>query len=55
MPSFGLSQIYGEPTAQSWEIWAKTSFTTKAAQPRRPEVCMNYPRGGMSVWDWPVD
>ena len=34
--------------------WAKVFFNNKGVAAKATEVCMNYPRGDMSVWDWPV-
>nr|WP_048468587.1 DUF5078 domain-containing protein [Mycolicibacterium chlorophenolicum] len=48
------TNIYGEPMAQRWGNWAKPFFNNKGVAAKATDVCMNYPRGDMSVWDWPV-
>jgi len=48
------TNIYGEPMAQRWGNWAKAFFNNKGVAARATDVCLNYPRGDMSVWDWPV-
>jgi len=40
--------------AQRWGNWAKAFFNNKGVAAKATEVCTNYPRGDMSVWDWPV-
>ncbi len=48
------TNIYGEPMAQRWGNWAKVFFNNKGVVAKATDVCMNYPAGDMSVWDWPV-
>lgn len=48
------TNIYGEPMAQRWGNWAKAFFNNKGVAAKATDVCMTYPRGDMSVWDWPV-
>lgn len=47
------TDIYGEPMAQRWGNWAKAFFNNKGVAAKATDVCMSYPRGDMSVWDWP--
>lgn len=48
------TDIHGEPMAQRWANWAKPFFNNKGVAARATDVCMTYPPGDMSVWDWPV-
>lgn len=48
------TNIWGEPMAQRWGNWAKVFFNNKGVVAKGTDVCMNYPRGDMSVWAWPV-
>lgn len=48
------TNIYGEPMAQRWGNWAKAFFNNNGVAAKATDVCMTYPRGDMSVWDWPV-
>ena len=45
---------YYEQVATHWGNWAKVFFNNKGVTAKATDVCMNYPRGDMSVWDWPV-
>jgi hypothetical protein len=40
--------------ATRWGNWAKVFFNNKGVVAKAAAVCMNYPRGDLSVWDWPV-
>jgi len=44
--------IYYEQVATHWGNWAKIFFNNKGVVAKATEVCMNYPRGDMSVWNW---
>jgi hypothetical protein len=48
------TNVYYEQMATHWGNWAKVFFNNKGVVARATDVCMNYPRGDMSVWDWPV-
>lgn len=43
-----------EQVAHRWGNWAKVFFNNKGVVAHATDVCMNYPAGDMSVWDWPV-
>jgi hypothetical protein len=44
--------IYYEQVATHWGNWAKIFFHNKGVVAKATEVCMNYPRGDMAVWNW---
>ncbi|UMB69751.1 DUF5078 domain-containing protein [Mycobacterium paraterrae] len=46
------TNIYYEQVATRWGNWAKIFFNNKGVVAKATEVCMNYPRGDMSVWNW---
>jgi hypothetical protein len=48
------TNVYYEQVATHWGNWAKLFFNNKGVVAHATDVCMNYPRGDMSVWDWPV-
>lgn len=48
------TNIYYEQVATRWGNWAKVFFNNKGVVAKAAAVCMNYPRGDMSVWAWPV-
>lgn len=48
------TNVYYEQVATHWGNWAKVFFNNKGVTAKATDVCMNYPRGDMSVWDWPV-
>ena len=48
------TNVYYEQVATRWGNWAKVFFNNKGVVAHATDVCMNYPRGDMSVWDWPV-
>jgi hypothetical protein len=48
------TNVYFENVATHWGNWAKLFFNNKGVVAKATDVCMNYPRGDMSVWDWPV-
>ena len=48
------TNVYYENVATHWGNWAKLFFNNKGVVAKATDVCMNYPRGDMSVWDWPV-
>jgi hypothetical protein len=48
------TNIYYEQVATRWGNWAKIFFNNKGVVAKATDVCMSYPRGDMSVWDWPV-
>ena len=48
------TNVYYEQTATRWGNWAKLFFNNKGVVAHATDVCMNYPKGDMSVWGWPV-
>jgi hypothetical protein len=48
------TNVYYENVATHWGNWAKLFFNNKGVVAHATDVCMNYPRGDMSVWDWAV-
>ncbi|KAA0108315.1 DUF5078 domain-containing protein [Mycolicibacterium sp. P1-5] len=48
------TNVYYEFVATRWGNWAKLFFNNKGVVAKATDVCMNYPRGDMSIWDWPV-
>ena len=48
------TNIYYEQVATRWGNWAKIFFNNKGVVAHATNVCMNYPRGDMSVWNWVV-
>ncbi len=48
------TNIYYEQVATRWGNWAKIFFNNKGVVAHATDVCMNYPRGDMSVWNWVV-
>ena len=48
------TNVYYEQVATRWGNWAKVFFHNKGVVAKATDVCMNYPRGDMSVWAWPV-
>ena len=48
------TNVYYEQVATRWGNWAKIFFNNKGVVAHATDVCMEYPRGDMSVWHWPV-
>ena len=48
------TNIYYEQVATRWGNWAKVFFNNKGVVAHATDVCMNYPKGDMSVWNWEV-
>jgi hypothetical protein len=46
------TNVYYENVATHWGNWAKLFFNNKGVVAKATDVCMNYPKGDMSVWDW---
>jgi hypothetical protein len=46
------TNIYYEQMATHWSNWAKIFFNNKGVVAKATEVCDQYPKGDMSVWDW---
>jgi Domain of unknown function (DUF5078) len=46
------TNIYYEQVATHWGNWAKIFFNNKGVVAKATDVCMSYPRGDMSVWNW---
>ena len=48
------TNVFYEQVATRWGNWAKIFFNNKGVVAHATDVCMEYPRGDMSVWHWPV-
>lgn len=48
------TNVFYEQVATRWGNWAKIFFNNKGVVAHATDVCMNYPRGDMSVWNWQV-
>ena len=48
------TNAFYEQLAWNWPNWAKIFFNNKGVVAHATDVCMNYPRGDMSVWNWVV-
>ena len=48
------TNVFYEQTATRWGNWAKLFFNNKGVVAKATDVCMNYPKGDMSVWNWEV-
>ncbi|ORB01403.1 hypothetical protein BST33_09185 [Mycolicibacter minnesotensis] len=46
------TNAFFEPMSWRWPNWAKLFFNNKGVAARTTEICLNYPAGDMSVWDW---
>jgi hypothetical protein len=46
------TNVYYEFVATRWGNWAKLFFNNKGVVAKATDVCMNYPAGDMSIWDW---
>ena len=46
------TNIYYEFVATRWGNWAKIFFNNKGVVAKATDVCEQYPKGDMSVWDW---
>ncbi|WP_280827953.1 DUF5078 domain-containing protein [Mycobacterium sp. OTB74] len=46
------TNVYYEQVATHWGNWAKIFFNNKGVVAKATDICMNYPRGDMSVWNW---
>ena len=46
------TDVYYEQVATHWGNWAKIFFNNKGVVAKATEICNQYPRGDMSVWDW---
>ena len=46
------TNIYYEQVATHWSNWAKIFFNNKGVVAKATDVCDQYPKGDMSVWDW---
>lgn len=47
------TNVYYEQVATRWGNWAKVFFNNKGVVAKATAVCMNYPRGNLSVWSRP--
>ena len=48
------TNVFYEQVATRWGNWAKLFFNNKGVVAKATDVCMNYPKGDMSVWNWVV-
>lgn len=48
------TNVFYEQVATRWGNWAKIFFHNKGVVAHATDVCMNYPPGDMSVWNWVV-
>jgi hypothetical protein len=46
------TNVYYEFVATRWGNWAKLFFNNKGVVAKATDVCMNYPKGDMSIWNW---
>ena len=46
------TNIYYEQVATHWGNWAKIFFNNKGVVAKATDVCMNYPKGDLNVWNW---
>ena len=46
------TNVYYENVATHWGNWAKLFFNNKGVVAKATDVCMNYPKGDMSIWNW---
>jgi Domain of unknown function (DUF5078) len=46
------TNVYYEQVATHWGNWAKVFFNNKGVVAKATEVCADYPRGDVSVWNW---
>ena len=51
---FLATTIGEDPMGRVWRNWSKIFFNNKGVVAHGTDVCMNYPRGDMSVWAWPT-
>lgn len=48
------TNVFYEQVATRWGNWAKIFFNNKGVVAHATDVCIKYPRGDMSVWNWVV-
>jgi hypothetical protein len=46
------TNVYYEFVATRWGNWAKLFFNNKGVVAKATDVCMTYPKGDMSIWNW---
>jgi hypothetical protein len=46
------TNAFYENLSWNWPNWAKLFFNNKGVAAHTTDVCMNYPPGDMSVWNW---
>ena len=46
------TNVYCEQVATHWGNWAKVFFNNKGVVAKATDICMNYPAGNMSVWNF---
>ncbi len=46
------TNIYADPLVFRWPNHAKLFFNNKGVAANTTDICMNYPVGDMSVWNW---
>jgi hypothetical protein len=46
------TNVYYEQMATHWGNWAKLFFNNKGVAAHSTDICAQYPRDDMSVWNW---
>ncbi|MHA3021503.1 DUF5078 domain-containing protein [Mycobacterium sp. BMJ-28] len=46
------TNAFYEQMSWRWPNWAKLFFNNKGVAAHTTDICMNYPAGDMTVWDW---
>jgi Domain of unknown function (DUF5078) len=46
------TNVYFEQMATHWGNWAKLFFNNKGVAAHSTDICAQYPRDDMSVWNW---
>ena len=46
------TNVYYEQMATRWGNWAKLFFNNKGVAAHSTDICAQYPRDDMSVWNW---
>lgn len=49
---FIATTIGQDPVGRAWRNWSKVFFNNKGVVAKATDICLNYPRGDMSVWNW---
>ena len=46
------TNVHYEQVATHWGNWAKIFFNNKGVVAKATDVCQNYPKGDLNVWNW---